>query len=197
MIAHGAVPPERASWNRLRRVRAMTRGRLFLMSVTCAAALGLAAAGVLDIRPRIVWNGSESAPEGVYIIRREGLHLGGYVLVKPPAEFQLLMAERGYLPPGVPLVKRVAAGAGDEICRENARISINNILVARALERDSLDRPMPQWRGCFVLGADEVFLLNDHEKSLDGRYFGATKRADIIGAATLFWERRRRPDPHE
>lgn len=38
-----------------------------------------------------------------------------------------------------------------------------------------------------MLGEGEIFLLNDHPYSLDGRYFGATDIDDILGVAVPIW----------
>jgi type IV secretory pathway protease TraF len=38
-----------------------------------------------------------------------------------------------------------------------------------------------------VLNEREIFLLNDNPRSLDGRYFGATDRAFVIGRAQFLW----------
>ena len=41
-----------------------------------------------------------------------------------------------------------------------------------------------------VLGPDEIFLMNPHPDSLDGRYFGPGDGDDIAGVARLVvdWE---------
>ena len=43
------------------------------------------------------------------------------------------------------------------------------------------------WEGCKVLEADEVFLLNPHPRSIDGRYFGPIKIGDLGGTLVLLW----------
>jgi conjugative transfer signal peptidase TraF len=149
------------------------------------AALGVSSA--FEFAPQLVWNASASAPIGLYRIEKRLPEIDEYVLVKPEDALETFMVERGYLPPEIPLLKRVAALAGDEICCENDRIFVNNIHVANALFVDSAGRKMPIWRGCFSLRKDEVFLLNAPEKSLDGRYFGATSGSQIIGIARPVW----------
>lgn len=149
------------------------------------AALGLASA--FEFTPQFVWNASASAPIGLYRIETRLPEIGEYVLVKPEDALETLIVDRGYLPPEIPLLKRVAALAGDEICRENERVFVNNIHVADALLVDSAGRKMPVWSGCFSLRENEVFLLNAADKSLDGRYFGATNGSQIIGIATPVW----------
>ena len=100
-----------------------------------------------------------------------------------------LIVERGYLPSDVPVLKRIAASNGDEICRHDAEISINGAPVATALSKDSEGRSLPVWSGCRVLNDHEILLLNDHPRSLDGRYFGPTDKAFVIGRAQLLWGR--------
>ena len=134
---------------------------------------------------------SASAPIGLYRIERnERLEVGDFVLVRPEEALAKLIAERGYLPENIPLLKRVAAVPGDEICRESGAVFINKTRVAEALSFDSLGRKMPAWSGCFTLQSDELFLLNDPDRSLDGRYFGATKSRDVIGVARPVWVRK-------
>lgn len=151
---------------------------LALMGVSIAA-VGFAA--FIQVAPRIVWNGSASAPMGLYRIDERSARIGEFVLVTPSESAAALIAEREYLPPDTPLIKRIAAQTGDEVCRENERIFINKLHVSDAFLVDSMGRRMPIWGGCFTLKYDELFLLNAHEKSLDGRYFGATKRTQVIG----------------
>jgi len=152
------------------------------------AALGLV--NVVEFAPVLVWNASASAPIGLYQIDMRAPEIGDLVLVRPGESLEKFIAARGYLPENIPLLKRVAALSGDEICRESDAIFINGTRVADALTFDSSGRKMPSWRGCFALSSGEIFLLNDPENSLDGRYFGATKLDDVIGVAKPLWVRR-------
>lgn len=148
-----------------------------------AAVLSISAAMSLEITPRLVWNATPSAPQGLYFIADKTPETSDYVLIEPSLATKTLIAERHYLPPDIPMIKRVTALPGAEICRVNAQILINGVHVADALEVDSSSRKMPHWSGCFTLQGSDFFLLNDHERSLDGRYFGATKKSQIIGVA--------------
>lgn len=152
------------------------------------AALGFAASGI--IMPRLAWNASSSAPIGLYFVRSGALEIGDFVLVSPDAGLESFIEWRGYLPPRIPLLKRVAATAGNEVCRRGNRVFIDEFLVADALVFDSERRPLPVWEGCLILSRDEIFLLNDHQRSLDGRYFGATDLNSVIGKAQPIWIRR-------
>src|SRR3546814_10276108 len=84
----------------------------------------------------------------------------------------LLAASRRYLPLNVPLVKRVAAYAGDEICALESQVFINGRWAAERREADATGRPMPSWTGCLVLRGRQLLLLMDNPSSFDGRYFG-------------------------
>ena len=157
-------------------------GKVVLLSAGAAiAALGFSA--FIHVTPRIVWNASKSAPIGFYRIDCRVPQMGEFALVKPSGDAAKLISARGYLPVYTPLIKRVSAQQGDEICRDNERVFVNGKHAADALRVDSMGRAMPRCSGCFTLQDDELFLLNAHEQSLDGRYFGATNIGDVIGVA--------------
>ena len=154
-------------------------------------AAALAATLLVDPRPRLVWNASVSAPIGLYAVGETApLARGDMVIARVPVEFRLFAARRHYLPANVPLVKRVAAATGDEVCAAGARVTVNGRLVARRLDRDGAGRPMPWWSGCAELRSGEYFLLmTDSPASFDGRYFGVSEAGDIVGKARLLWRR--------
>jgi len=161
--------------------------RWIALSAT-GAALGLMAFAVLaepDIR--LVWNGSASVPRGLYGVENRVPQRGELVLARAPAAALRVAVSRRYLPTDMPVVKRLMAVQGDEICRFGVEISVNGTAVATAQIRDLEGRVMPAWRGCERLGEGEVFLLADHPNSFDGRYWGKSARADIHGVAHPVW----------
>ena len=85
------------------------------------------------------------------------------------------------------IIKRVVASEGDEICRENLVISVNDTAIAEALETDFYGEKLPSWSGCRKLKANQYFLINNHPHSLDGRYFGPEQASDLAGSARLIW----------
>ena len=110
------------------------------------------------------------------------------MLAELPDAARRLAAERGYLPAGVPLVKRVAALAGDMVCGAGAAIRINGRQVAERLSADLRGRPLPAWEGCRLLHGGEVFLLMEGvPDSFDGRYFGPVETTAIIGRLVPLW----------
>jgi conjugative transfer signal peptidase TraF len=142
-------------------------------------------------RAQIIWNVTASAPIGLYRVIRQPRYLrGDLVLVKASPNIEKFAAQRGYLPAGVQLVKRIATTAGDTVCADGDDIFIDGQFVAARLLADSTGRPLPSWSGCRTLKRDEVFLLMQGVRtSFDGRYFGPTKTSQIIGRLEPVWVR--------
>lgn len=138
---------------------------------------------------KLIWNASASAPIGLYgVLPVERLERGDLVIVRPGASLTALLAERGYLPRGVPLIKPVAALPGQRVCRQGEAILIDGAVVARARAVDRRGRRLPVWRGCQTITSGELFLLNPRrEDSLDGRYFGALPATAVVGRARPLW----------
>ncbi len=142
-------------------------------------------AAVLPLPKLLLWNASASAPIGLYRINPFARPaVGDMVAVAPPSALARFMAERHYLPVGVPLLKHVAGRPGALICRRDASVTIDGRTVAVARTSDSHGRPLPVWRGCRLLRTGELFLLNAAPDSLDGRYFGPLPVSGLIGRAT-------------
>jgi conjugative transfer signal peptidase TraF len=160
-----------------------------------ALAIGLLLGGLgltiaLPPRPLLVWNVSASAPIGLYAVGgRTGIHRGDMVIAWVPDRWRRLAATRRYIPLNIPLVKRVAAVPGDTVCATNGHIFVDGSWAAWQRPYDGRGRPMPAWHGCATLGDGAFLLLMDAPVSFDGRYFGPTGGADIIGKATLLWAR--------
>lgn len=142
-------------------------------------------AAVLRPPPLLLWNASASTPIGLYRVSPWSAgDVGDLVAVTPPAPLARWLADRRYLPLGVPLLKFVAARSGQRICRAGAVLSIDGRPVAIARARDGQGRPLPVWHGCRVLKPGELLLLNPaHRDSLDGRYFGPLPASAVIGRA--------------
>ena len=139
--------------------------------------------------PRLLWNGSASVPIGFYGIESiDQLAVTNLVVALPPNSLAAFLAERGYVPLGVPLIKRVLALRGQSVCRNELVISVDGIGMGMALAGDRQGRPLPVWQGCRAIAQDEVFLMNwDEPASFDGRYFGPIPFHAIIGRAKPLW----------
>ena len=134
--------------------------------------------------PRFLWNASASAPTGLYRVDVGAPpRLGDLVAIAPPPALGTFLAQRGYLPRGVPLLKRVAGLPGALVCRFGVFVTVDGVAAARALARDRAGRPLPVWTGCRIVGRGELFLVNAARDSLDGRYFGPMPAAGLLGTA--------------
>ena len=157
------------------------------------AAFGLAMLGLsMALRPipRLVWNASASAPIGLYgVVPHAPITRGELVLAKLPLAARTLVATRGYLPAGTPIVKHVAALGGDTVCSRGRVITINGHAVAQRLSADTRGRPLPAWQGCQTLHRGQAFLLNAPADSFDSRYFGPVERRAILGKLVAIWTR--------
>ena len=83
----------------------------------------LLAASAVQARPLVVWNATASTPVGLWRVlsgaTRKQLRVGNCVLFWPDRRNAQLFARRGNRPHSVPLLKRVAAIAGQTICERD------------------------------------------------------------------------------
>lgn len=179
------------AWGDALRAKAQRRTRRarYIAAVGIATLVVLASTA-LPPTPRLVWNASASAPIGLYWVQ-PGVDLepGDMVVARLPEGVRQMAARRRYLPMNVPLVKRVAAVAGDEVCALGKHIFLNGHRIAERRAMDAKARAMPSWSGCRRLRGHQIFLMLDAPASFDGRYFGVTQGVDVIGKARLLWAR--------
>jgi conjugative transfer signal peptidase TraF len=142
----------------------------------------------VDVSPRFIWNASASVPIGLYAVEPASqLQVNDLIVVRLPEDVAAFLAEGGYLPRGVPILKHILALPGQTVCRFGNAVSVDAVAMANARERDSRGRALPVWQGCRVLAKDEVFLMNRSADSFDGRYFGPLPAASIVGRAEPLW----------
>ena len=165
----------------------MTRRRY--LAVTALAAMGIAAASTVETPPKLIWNATASAPIGFYtVVPADVVEVPELVVIAPPEPLERFMVERGYIGRDVPLLKRVLGLPGQRVCRSGATITVDNVEMGAALERDRMGRDLPVWQGCRIIRDGELFLMNwDIRDSLDGRYFGPVLASSVIGRALPLW----------
>lgn len=119
---------------------------------------------------------------------KDYLAIPDLVVVMAPKPVAGFLAERSYLPHGVPPLKQILALPGQTVCRIRLAIMIDGVVMATARERDHRGRPLPVWQGCRMIAEGEVFLMNwQSADSLDGRFFGPLPAASILGRAVPLW----------
>ncbi|MFH1556115.1 MAG: conjugative transfer signal peptidase TraF [Pseudomonadota bacterium] len=137
-------------------------------------------------------NETPSYPIGLWRVSSldRRVSVGDLVLICPPESETFKVArERGYLRfgpcPGwvAPLIKRVAAVAGQEIS-VSASIAIDGTPLAHSELRhaDAAGRTLSAYGGGAV-PPDFLFLHSDFPGSYDSRYFGPIPASGIIGLA--------------
>ncbi|MBD0417145.1 S26 family signal peptidase [Oryzicola mucosus] len=165
----------------------MTRLRWTVMTIVAAA--GIAVSASIETTTKFIWNASASTPVGLYTVEPSGaLEVTDVVAVAAPEPLATFLAEGGYLPRDVPLLKRVLALPGQTVCRTGAIITVDGIEMGDALAHDRLGRSLPVWQGCRRIADDQMFLMNwEVRDSLDGRYFGVMPASSIVGRAIPLW----------
>jgi type IV secretory pathway protease TraF len=130
------------------------------------------------------FNVEPSVPLGVYRLHpiRAPLTRGMLVLLPVPASVQRWKA-RWML-----LLKPIAAVAGEVVCVEDDRLHIGTEAYGRVYT-EAGGYPLPHITGCLTVGEGEVFVASKGYRSLDSRYFGPAKIADLTAGATpvLVW----------
>src|SRR5712691_1844019 len=138
----------------------MTNHTIALVTIVAAATVIETMLGPKPA-PRFVWNVSESVPTGLYQVQpARGLIVTALVVAFPPEPLATFLADGGYLPRGVPLIKRILALPGQTVCRTGLTITVDGIDMGAARERDRRGVLLPVWQGCRVVVASEVFLMN-------------------------------------
>ena len=164
-------------------------GRLATLLTTLGVAVIVVSTIAAKPAPVYIWNASESVPIGLYRLRpADRVAVSQLVAVQSPEPLATFLADRRYLPRGIPLLKRVLALPGQTVCRDQLAITVDKIEMGAARAHDRSGRPLPIWQGCHVIADGEVFLMNwQSPDSLDGRYFGALPTSSIIGTAEPLW----------
>jgi type IV secretory pathway protease TraF len=81
---------------------------ILILGAMLGGVMLIGASVAIDWPPLLIWNASASVPIGLSSVQPEDhLAVTDLVVVTPPQPVARLLAERDYLPRGVPLLKRV------------------------------------------------------------------------------------------
>ena len=123
--------------------RSRLRARIVLAGFAAVGLAALAWAAAQPL-PRLIYNPSDSVPVGWYRVQPidhraaslpRRLEVGSIVLTRLPADAAAL-AQRGYLPAHVPLLKRVGAVAPQHVRIVARQVRIDGVPTAAALPAD-------------------------------------------------------------
>ena len=124
-------------------------------------------------------NISPSVPVGLYVLWPvpAQIHRGDVVLLDVP------VSVRPWHSRWLPLVKPVAAVAGDTVCYSDNVLHVNDADFGPVLTA-SHGHPLPHIDdGCQVVPEGSLFLASPMVRSLDSRYYGAVSVIDIAAVA--------------
>jgi conjugative transfer signal peptidase TraF len=143
----------------------------------------LAGIGLAVFRPHdlILYNPSDSIPKGFYVRDGSELARGSVVTIRSIHAAPDYAAKRNFADAGDRFLKRIAAMEGDTVCAEGSSVAVNGKPIAERVDVGAVGDPLPSWSGCVTLSPGQVFLLGDHPGSFDGRYWGISESADLVG----------------
>ncbi|MEM6559993.1 MAG: S26 family signal peptidase [Planctomycetota bacterium] len=162
--------------------------------------LGLASVGVVALVSQlgdrvVIANTTASVQPGLYV-RWPGwcggeVKVGELVSIRVPEVAAGYFAERAGRPSSEAdewsLLKPVAAGPGQHVDSTGDRLLIDGIDHGPIYRADALGRELPSRKIRRVLGSDEWLLLSDIPGSIDGRYFGPVRSAEIEAVRVAVW----------
>jgi conjugative transfer signal peptidase TraF len=152
-------------------------GRGVMIAIAGVTTLALV---VHESPPLALVNETASIPKGLYLRSiDQAPRRGAIVAVEPPPSARRYLHSLG-MPARVPLLKRIAALGGDQVCRTGQELHWSG-REATAFPRDRRGAALPAWTGCQRLGADELLVMGDTPTSFDSRYFGPVRRASLTG----------------
>lgn len=139
--------------------------------------------------PDIMFNFTPSMPKGLYVVTpvtaSHLFHKGEVIVYPVPKHVEGVVYGRKYLPVAMPLLKPIAAMAGDTVCIKSHKLTINGRGTDQVFDSDSNGEPVPYKEGCTTLKDDELFPVSTYyTRSFDGRYHGVIRKQDVIGIAT-------------
>jgi conjugative transfer signal peptidase TraF len=155
--------------------------------------LGIGLLAILSPRadhPRVLWNASRSVPIGLYLVTPRTPASGDLAVVRLPGAIHALAVARGYLGASALLIKPVAAGPHDVVCRHGQTVTINGRVVAHARNADASGRLLLRWSACLTLAEGQLFVLSAGPDSFDSRYFGPVDRIHVLGSGHPIWQAR-------
>lgn len=133
-----------------------------------------------------------SCPIGIYRINRRPITRDDLVEACLPDAIASYGMTRGYIGAGScqdgaePVIKIVAATAGDQVQLSSYSISVNGVAMPGSVTRlaDTHGRSVRSIaRGSYLTSPNEVWILGLHdERSWDSRYFGPIPHQSVIGA---------------
>jgi conjugative transfer signal peptidase TraF len=129
-------------------------------------------------------NITPSEPVGIYRRAAGGAERGALVLLNQPSDFPASILGR-YVPANIPLIKRVAAIPSDVVETSAYGVRVNGILWpdSATLTHDQEGRSLrPYPFGIYRVPTGQLWVMSNHPRGLDSRYFGPVPESSVISA---------------
>ena len=168
----------------------------YVMSARCrtfsltSAATALLLSTIGRASPRYIWNASNSVPDRPLSLAACDSLTRHRTRCRSAARTACHLPDlNGYLPIGVPMLKRVLALPGQTVCRIGTTISVDGIEVGEAQgARRTRPAACRSGKDADFIGEGELFLMNWQSADLlDSRYFGPLPASAMIGRALPVW----------
>ena len=86
------------------------------------------------------------------------------------------------------LIKKVGCTPGETLtCDEQGQFFCEGVFVGKALEADSLKRPLPQFQYSGIVPEKNFFMIGTNPRSYDSKYFGFVDAGKILHKALPLW----------
>ncbi len=86
------------------------------------------------------------------------------------------------------LIKKVGCAPGEELTRDaQGQFFCQGVFIGKALEADSLKRPLPQFLFSGIVPEKNFFMIGTNPRSYDSKYFGFVDADKILHKALPLW----------
>jgi len=139
-------------------------------------------------QPLFLINTSPSEPKGLYVRSPLSPDVGRLVAFHvPPAGRAYVAAHMPQIGKGG-VLKALVGGPGSQLCADDGVLRLDGRALGPIHARDRAGRALPQWRGCRMLRPGEYAVFSGRiTNSLDSRYYGPVRDADLIGVFEPLW----------
>ncbi len=160
----------------------ITRVRSLMGTLMCAGLATVSTgAGCRALARDVTVNVTASMPRGIYrVASGHPLRRGSIVVFVPPETARRLLTERRDLPSSFRLLKQMVAVPGDRVCIDAGRYIVGGHVISAVADHDRLGRPLEPYQFCGVVPDGRAFVAANGASSLDSRYFGPVRLADLI-----------------
>lgn len=150
---------------------------------------------IAAIHAGVRFNASVSMPRGLWVETAKRPVTRGDIVVAclPDGDVQRRYLGPGGCPDGrrEPVLKPVAAVAGDVVAVDDAGVTVNGATLPNTapMDRDGAGRVLVHQAGTFIVPDGAVWLIVQRRDSYDSRYFGAVRvdQIEAVAAPLLVW----------